>query len=136
MWKKWKSIIVQLVIGTILIWISMLYLSHHPAEKVGIFSSIDFVYQKIAGISKMFNGRSKWEMDDLTQFKNSFKELEQVAKSKACEKATQAKQIFPETIQEAIQWLESTTASDFNTNKTKYIAIFTRMNEEIQKNCK
>ncbi len=114
----------------------MLYLSKHPAEKVWIFSSIDFVYQKISGISKIFNWWSKWDMDDLTQFKNSFHELKQVAASKACEKAVQAKQLSQENIEEVIQSLESVTAADFNSNKSKYIAIFTRINEEIQKNCK
>ena len=136
MWKKRRSICIQLIIWSVLIWISMLYLSHHPAEKVGIFSSIDFLYQKVSGIGKMFQGRSKWEMNDLTQFKNSFKELQQVAKSKACEQAVQANQVSQDTINQVIQWLESTNASDFNTNKSKYIAVFTRINEEIQKNCK
>lgn len=114
----------------------MAYLSNHPAEKVGIFSSLDFIYQKISGVGKRFNGRSQWEMDDLTQFKNSFKELKQVAKSKACEKAIQANKLSQSNIDQTIESLESTTAADFNINKSKYIAIFTRINEEIQKNCK
>lgn len=134
--NKLTSIWLQLLIWWILIWISMLYLSKHPAEKVGIFSSIDFVYQKINGISKIFNWWSQWDMDDLTQFKNSFNELKLVAASKACEKAIQAKKLSQENIDSVIQSLESVTAADFNSNKSKYIAVFTRINEEIQKNCK
>lgn len=134
--KKITSIGLQLLIWWILIWISMLYLSKHPAEKIGIFSSIDFIYQKISGISKIFNWRSQWDMNDLTQFKNSFHELKQVAASKACEKAVQTKQLSQENIDSVIQSLESVNAADFNSNKSKYIAIFTRINEEIQKYCK
>lgn len=114
----------------------MRYLSKHPAEKVGIFSTFDYVYQRVSWISKLFNGRTKGEVDELAQFKNSFHELKQVAASKACEKAIQAKDVSQQTIEQAIQTLDSTTAEEFNANKSKYIAIFNRINSEISKFCK
>lgn len=117
-------------------WISMRYLSTHPAERIGIFSTFEYVYQKIESIQKVLHGRSQWEVDELEQFKNSFQELKQIVWSKACEKAIQTSSISQETIEQIIQTLESTTASEFDTNKSKYITIFNRINEEIDKNCK
>lgn len=134
--RKLISIIIQSLIWWILLRVSMWYLGNHPAEKVGVMSTIDYVYQRVAGISKLFHWRTKWEVDELEQFKNSFHELQQVANSKACEVTLEANQVSKDTIVQVVQTLESTTAEEFNTNKTKYIAIFNRINEEINKNCK
>lgn len=133
--KKRISIITQSCVWITLILISMAYLNRHPAEKVGIFSSLDFIYQKVTWVGKMFHGWSQWELDSLTQFKNSFQELQQLSHSVACEKAVQANQISKEQIEAIVQNLDSTSAQDFEANKSKYITIFTRINEEIQKHC-
>ncbi len=116
-------------------WVAMRYLQNHPAEKVGIFSTFEYVYQRVAGIGKRFQGRSSWEVDDLTQFKTSFGELHSVASSPACAEAIEKNEISKVEIDQVLVDLESTSAEDFSTNKSRYIALFNRMNEEINRYC-
>lgn len=113
----------------------MWYISHHPAEKVGIFSTFDYIYQRAQGISKVFHGWKKGEVDELAQYKTSFNELNQVISSDACEEAVLAGKISKDNINQIIQNLESTTAEEFNHNKSKYITAFAQMNELINKHC-
>lgn len=115
--------------------VAMRYLQNHPAEKVGIFSTFEYVYQKVAGIGKRFQGRSSGEVGDLTQFKSSFGELQSVANSPACAKAVQENEISKIEIAQVLEDLENTSAESFTTNKSKYIALFNRMNEEINRYC-
>lgn len=117
-------------------WLALWYLNNHPAEKVGIFSTFDYLYQKVQGISKLFHGRTKNDVNDLDQFKNSFKELKQVISSETCQKALKANDIATDTVDQIIQTLDSTNASDFSRDRSKYIAVFSRINEQINKHCK
>jgi len=134
--KKWSSIIIQTVIGILLLWICMWYVEHHPAEKIWILASVSFLQEKISSMSKLRNGRSDKEIDELGKYKMSFSELKSVVKSKACEQALKAGQINTNTIDQIIQTLESTTASEFETNKTKYITVFNTINDNIKNYCK
>lgn len=116
--------------------IALRYLHNHPAEKVGIFSTFDFIYQKAQSISKIFHGRSKSEVNDLDQFKTSFQELKQVLSTTACQKALQAKDISTDVVDQIIQALDSTTSDEFARERSKYVAVFSRLNAEINKYCK
>lgn len=117
--------------------ISLRYLHNHPAERVGIFSTFDYVYQKIQWVSKsMFGGRSNQDVDDLAQFKTSFKELKQVTSTAECQAALSKNGISTQTIDNVLKELETASAGDFNREKSRYIAIFNRETEEINKYCK
>ncbi len=134
--KKVSSIILQTIVWVLFMWLALWYLNNHPAEKVGIFSTFDYLYQKVQGISKLFHGRTKNDVNDLDQFKNSFKELKQVISSETCQKALKANDIATDTVDQIIQTLDSTNASDFSRDRSKYIAVFSRINEQINKHCK
>lgn len=134
--SKISSIVLQTLIWSLLISIAYWYLSSHPAEKVGIFSSLDVVFQKATSLNKIFHGWSWKDIDDLDQYKNSFAELKSIVASKACEKAVAANQLSNETLDQLIQSLDSLSAEDFSANKTKYISVFTTINKNIQTFCK
>ena len=133
--KKIWSILLQTLIGVLLMRVAMRYLQNHPAEKVGIFPTFEYVYQKVAGIGKRFQGRSSGEFGDLTQFKSSFGELQSIAVSPACAKAVEENKISKIEIAQVLEDLENTSAENFSANKSKYIALFNRMNEEINRYC-
>ena len=122
--------------GILLLWICMWYVEHHPAEKIWILASVSFLQEKLNSVSKLRNGRSDKEIDELGKYKMSFTELQSVIKSKACEQALNAGQINTDTINQVIQTLESTTALEFETNKTKYITVFNTINDNIKNYCK
>ncbi|MFA7284785.1 MAG: hypothetical protein WC004_03100 [Candidatus Absconditabacterales bacterium] len=134
--KKVSSIVIQTIVGITFMWIALRYLNNHPAEKVGIFSTFDFIYQKVSSVSKMFHGRSKSDVNDLDQFKTSFKELKQVLSTTACQRALQAKDISTDVVDQIIQALDSTTSDEFARERSKYVAVFSKLNTEINKYCK
>lgn len=75
-------------------------------------------------------------MNDLDQFKNSFQELKQVLSSTTCQKALQAKNISTDVVDQIIQALDTSTADEFARERSKYVAVFSRLSTEINKYCK
>lgn len=133
--SRLTSIILQTVIWSVLLWVAFSYLSFHPAEKVGIFSMLDTIYQKVISINKHINGWSSTNIDDLTHYKSAFQEIKWVLSSKACEQALRANKLSLSAIDEILQSLDVLTAKEFDSKKTAYITLFTSINEKIQSLC-
>lgn len=134
--KKVSSILTQTIIWIGLMWISLRYLHNHPAERVGIFSTFDYIYQRVQWVTKVFEGWSKSDVNDLDQFKTSFKELKQVTSAAECEKELKDSNISVKAIDDVLAELENASSEDFNREKSRYIAIFNRETEDINKYCK
>jgi len=134
--KKLSSILIQTIIWIGLMRVSLWYLHNHAAERVWIFSTFDFFYQKIQWATKVFDWWSKSDVNDLDQFKTSFKELKQVTSVVECQKALKDNNISTQSIDDVLAQLETASAEDFNREKSRYISIFNRETQDINKFCK
>lgn len=134
--KKILSILIQLTIWLLLLSISYNYIQKNPAEKVGFLATFDTIYTKITSIGKKFDGRKGKQLNELENYKSAFKELRWIIESKSCNTNFEWDQTMITAIDSTLKSLETSTPDQFETNKSKYITIFNRINKVVDSNCK
>lgn len=134
--RKFISILIQLIIGIVLLTISYNYIQKNPAEKVWFLATFDTIYNKIASVWKYFDGRKWGQITELDNYKSAFKELRWVMSSNACSLRFEWEKTSMAIVDSILQTFDTTTPEQFESNKSKYITIFNRINELVDEYCK